>query len=282
VPKDLERVTMKLLERHLPARYATAEQAIHDLLECSDAPKDGRDLLSRTLAERFPQHAPVRGSVLRSKQRDQAAIAAAPTVADGSAGRRKAAAQVSLGAAMAARTGTLAPTRRRRIALVAVGVLASAALAFAIVTAATAKHDTAPHETTGSGSASGPLAAHGSAIAPPVPDAPPAPPPASDAGTVDSAAPVVDPGDVKKDATPIQRAHPGPGSTEKRLGNLTVLALPALTVTVDHKRYGDTPQTLSLPIGKHSLRLQNLEAGRDEILTVTITENHTTTIDRRK
>ena len=26
---------MKLLERDLPARYATAEEAIHDLLECT-------------------------------------------------------------------------------------------------------------------------------------------------------------------------------------------------------------------------------------------------------
>src|SRR5690242_2807138 len=66
IPKDLERITMKLLERDLAARYATAEQAIADLSECSAAPKDGRALLKRTLAERFPHEAPVRGSQLHA------------------------------------------------------------------------------------------------------------------------------------------------------------------------------------------------------------------------
>src|SRR5689334_4512381 len=60
VPKDVERVAMKLLERDLPARYATAEDAIADLLECSDAPKAGREALVAVLAERFPGEAPVR------------------------------------------------------------------------------------------------------------------------------------------------------------------------------------------------------------------------------
>src|SRR4029453_4442038 len=45
IPKDLERVTMKLLERELPARYATGEDALTDLLECNDAPKRGREAL---------------------------------------------------------------------------------------------------------------------------------------------------------------------------------------------------------------------------------------------
>jgi serine/threonine protein kinase len=69
VPKDVERVTMKLLERELPARYATAEDAIRELLECGAAPKDGRELLKRALAERFPQQAPVRHSVVRPRRR---------------------------------------------------------------------------------------------------------------------------------------------------------------------------------------------------------------------
>jgi serine/threonine-protein kinase len=67
VPKDVVKVVMKLLERELPARYATAEAAIRDLLACSAAPRDGRELLKSALAERFPQHAPIRHSVLRSR-----------------------------------------------------------------------------------------------------------------------------------------------------------------------------------------------------------------------
>src|SRR5262245_13292950 len=65
VPKDLERVVMKLLERDLGARYDTAERAIADLLACGDAPKAGRDALTAILAERFPTDAPVRQSLAR-------------------------------------------------------------------------------------------------------------------------------------------------------------------------------------------------------------------------
>jgi serine/threonine protein kinase len=67
IPKDLERVCMKMLERDLPMRYATAEAALHDLLECADAPKAGRELLVATLAERFVGQAPVRQSLIRNQ-----------------------------------------------------------------------------------------------------------------------------------------------------------------------------------------------------------------------
>jgi hypothetical protein len=58
VPKDLERVVARLLERDLKARYATAADAIDDLRQCIDAPKSGAELLKRVLAERFPTEAP--------------------------------------------------------------------------------------------------------------------------------------------------------------------------------------------------------------------------------
>jgi len=45
--QDLERVVMKLLERDLSARYATAEAAVTELLDCTDAPKNGREALTR-------------------------------------------------------------------------------------------------------------------------------------------------------------------------------------------------------------------------------------------
>ncbi|MBC7975913.1 MAG: serine/threonine protein kinase, partial [Myxococcales bacterium] len=54
VPKDLERVTMRLLEREAPARYASAEEALDDLMSCHAAPRNGRELLTALLAERFP------------------------------------------------------------------------------------------------------------------------------------------------------------------------------------------------------------------------------------
>ena len=119
IPKDLERVVMKLLERDLPARYPTAEAANSDLLDCADAPKSGRELLIKTLAERFPQQAPVRGSVMRSR----GGVPSMPpghtpqytplphdssTMADGSANRGvPVAAMQSLGAVRSAPTATV-------------------------------------------------------------------------------------------------------------------------------------------------------------------------------
>ena len=275
VPKDLERITMKLLDRDLPSRYATAEEAIHDLLECTDAPRTGREVLIRVLAERFPQRAPVRQSVMRSRNTPQQTPPQS-TMPDGTA-NRPAAPLPSIGAMMAAPTRSLAPPRRRsRIPLLIVGVLASAAAAFGIVTAVTSK--SAPHPTAGSGSA-----AIVAVVQPTPPDAgmpdaappqPPPPPPPIDAGVADAAA-----AHTKKDATSSQPAHPGP---EKRQGTLKVLALPTLTVAIDRKVVGDTPFTTSLPIGPHRIRLTNSETGHDETVSVTITESKLTTIDRTK
>ncbi|HWU88284.1 MAG TPA: protein kinase, partial [Kofleriaceae bacterium] len=93
VPKDLERVVMRLLERDLPARYATAEEAIAELRECDDAPKAGRELLTATLAERFPAEAPVRHSQQRARSAPggrgatpPAGVPYAGTLADGAVG----------------------------------------------------------------------------------------------------------------------------------------------------------------------------------------------------
>ena len=53
-----------------------------------------------------------------------------------------------------------------------------------------------------------------------------------------------------------------------------------LTVYVDKKAYGDTPRTISLPIGKHAVRLVNIDLHKDETVTVTITDNQTFSLTR--
>jgi hypothetical protein len=53
-----------------------------------------------------------------------------------------------------------------------------------------------------------------------------------------------------------------------------------LTVYVDSKPYGDTPRTITLPIGKHTVHLVNTDVHHDETLSVTITDSQTTTIHR--
>jgi serine/threonine protein kinase, bacterial len=288
IPKDLERVVMKLLERDLPARYATAEDAIHDLLECHDAPKAGRELLARTLAERFPQHAPVRQSSMRSRNTPPQAQTPAPqtTLPDGSIGRPPAAAVPSLGAMMSAPTGTLgrAPNapRRGKAALLVGAALASAAAAFGVVMIATSstKHGSGAgsgsDSGSGSGSGSAPIVAVNQPTGPDsgMPDAPsPALPPPIDAGVPDATAP-----DAKKDASSTHSSHPGP---DKGMGSVEITALPSyLSITIDNTPHGDTPKTIPLPAGPHKLKLVN-ENGFHETTTIHITANKTLHIDRR-
>ncbi len=270
VPKDLERVAMKLLERDMPSRYATAEEAIHDLLECSDAPRTGREVLIRVLAERFPNNAPVRQSVMRSRNTPPQAAppqAQAVTVPDGAVQRPAA----SIGAIMSAPTRSLRPRRSNRVPFLIGGVIAVGSATFGIVAAVTSSPPPSKPLGAGSGSAALVAVVQPTPLDAGVPDAPPPPPP-PDAGVADVAA-----NHAKKDATSSQPAHPG---LEKRHGMLKVVALPTLTVTIDRKPSGDTPLTTSLPAGSHRVRLTNSETGHDETVTITITENQTTTIDR--
>ncbi len=73
VPADLEAVTLRLLAKDPAARYATAEDAIDDLLRCQHAPRDGRRELEQLLVARFPHKAPV-----RTGQRSRGAVPDAP------------------------------------------------------------------------------------------------------------------------------------------------------------------------------------------------------------
>jgi eukaryotic-like serine/threonine-protein kinase len=159
VPKDLERVTMKLLERDLPARYATAEEAIADLMSCSDAPRSGREVLIATLAERFPKVAPVRQSTARARAAPALAVPAAPkrTLPDSAGGpvATPPPTKPGLETVMSAQTATMdvrpqarprPPRRASLLVLVILVAIASALLAFAVVSATCAP---APEEPAG-------------------------------------------------------------------------------------------------------------------------------------
>lgn len=295
VPKDLERVVMKLLERDLPARYATAEQAVSDLLDCAGAPKNGREALSMLLAERFPQDARVRQSLVR--QRSQASLTpASPTAATiagtpighgQTAPQLPAAATPSLSSVMQARTGTMDAPKKRGAGKIAAVVLVtglSGAATFAIVSATRGpKADAGSGQVaaggTGSDAGAAPqIAAPSLDAAPPPPDAPidapidaplpppDAPPPPVDAGVADAP--------KKGPSGPVQ-------SSPKKYGTLTVHALPALTVYLDGKRLRDTPiNQVAVPVGKHTLRLSNPASNKDERVPIVITEGKDLSIER--
>jgi serine/threonine-protein kinase len=296
VPKDLERVVMKLLERDLPARYATAEAAIADLNQCAAAPRDGREALISILAERFPDVAQVRQSRVSGRHASlhgggPAGASATPTASTFN-GRG---AQPSLGAVMAARTGTMEPsaliqqpsrppwaTRGGKIAIgLTVGAVVGV-LALAIGMGKARHHAGAA---AGSDAASAPTVV-GDAAPPPVDAAPPAidaapppidaaPPPPIDAAPpppIDAAPPLPIDAGVVRPTTP---------AVSKKFGYLTVTGFPVLTVYVDGKNLGSTPVVkYRLPVGRHGVRLTNPDLAKDERVGVTITEEMLSTIER--
>jgi serine/threonine-protein kinase len=182
VPKDLERVTMKLLERDLPARYATAEEAIADLMNCADAPRSGREALITVLAERFPDTAPIRQSVAmaRSHRAGAKPVVAAPrpyfphTVTDSAGGPIgiPAPTRPGLETRMQAPTVTLEVSRGPRLAQVLVVIaaaIASAIAAFVIVSAVKAAPSARDPRVGSAGEPALPIGARGAALAPGVP-----------------------------------------------------------------------------------------------------------------
>ncbi len=277
VPKDLERFVMKLLEKDPAARYPTAEAAIADLMNCADAPRSGRELLSQVLLERFPEHAPVRQSIMRARSRNAvsvppgshpgAAQPGAPDVPFGAPtmpeyGGARAVPLPSLGAIRNAATHTLelsAPPGRwgKRAALVVLVVAGSAAVTFGVVKTMRRR---APG---GAAPVVVAVAAPDAADAAdaPTPDAPAdatdrptdpvAPPPDAPAG-VDGGMAVPDSG----------KGVPRPGHEQAgrpQTGTLIVTAHPPVDVFVDGSRRGAAYLKLALAAGTHMLKLVSFD-----------------------
>ncbi len=285
VPKDLERVCMKLLERDLPNRYATAEEAVHDLLECSDAPKAGRELLVGTLAERFQGQAPVRQSLIRNQPASYnpallgfEATAAGPgqTPPQLARAETRPAAAVSIGAVMNAPTGTLPAPAKRKGGTIALVIVAIAITAGAIALGVTVAM--------GGGIGSGGQVA----TTPPAPDAATKAPDAAVVAPAD-AAPVKPPAPLDAAIAVPPDAAPAPKPTKKdaprpvvaKYGKLKVTSVPSTEVFVDGKSYGWTAQVVDLLVGPHTLRVVNKEADSgpiDKSRRVVIVEGQLTKI----
>ena len=292
IPKDLEKVVMKLLERDLPARYATAEDAVHDLMNCADAPKGGRELLIRTLAERFPGQAPVRHSSLNRPQ------AQFPTPVPGQVpgqtpsqgyiqtnphqqtiSGQHANAQ-SLGGYRNNTTGSMGPAatigrpKRSKVPWIVGGAVASLGVVFGVVAMTSKKPDHSDQVAMGSGSAPAPVVVADAAVATP----PPIDAAVSVEAPIDAALEV--PADAAVPDAGQKVATPPKTPQAEHSGRLVVRAFPVLTVFVDNRKVHDTPVDMKLPVGKHKLKLVNPETGKTESQTITIEETKPTTIER--
>jgi eukaryotic-like serine/threonine-protein kinase len=176
VPADLEAVTLRLLARDRTQRYATAEDAIDDLLRCADAPRDGRRELERLMIERFPNKAPVRARRASSAGSPQVrgtvplppATDATRTMQPKPAARASPAGRARLG---------LAGGGRIAVALVVAALLVGAAIA-AVLAVTTGSHPTRAEAAAEPGAPSVDAAADATADATAdANDGPPPPPP---------------------------------------------------------------------------------------------------------
>jgi eukaryotic-like serine/threonine-protein kinase len=296
IPKDLERVTMKMLERDLSARYATAEAALADLMSCADAPRTGREALVAVLAERFPDSAPVRQSIAHARSATPTPLPRtlpgyhAHTVTDTAASVSPAIAMPGLGTVMSATTGTIAPPRHRwsPLLVLLVTAIASGVVAFVIVSAITSPTAQLPAPTLRDPARdiqTPPALADAGAAIRAIDDAAPHAAPSSTPTPADLGIRDARSGTASPDATAAQKPGAiGMQSTHARAtrsGQLHVVGVPILTITVDGKLHGDSPRTITLPVGRHRVRLRNAQNHIDELLpAVIIRENETTTIDR--
>ncbi len=325
VPADVERVCMKLLERDLAARYATAEDAIADLLDCQAAPRNGRAQLMAILAERYPHDAPVRQSLQRAREAGTSqppqAYTPPPQVPSQlqsmpmpmhEGGPQVGAALPSLGAAMGAQTGSLAPGAGwgppqtqyphgpavteavaparggggKKLALVLVITALSGLATFAVVTQVRPGRGAGPEPTTPVATpvttpVTTPVLDAAVAVARPVDAA--TVPAAPDAAVV-AAVPVdaAAGADAKKEETPKQPVH-GAGSPpdgQGLTGTLAVHHFPVVTVEIDGHPIQDTPLiNYRLPVGRHTVHITNVDNHIDLTKTVTIVARKLTTED---
>ena len=275
IPSDLESIAMRLLERERDARFPNAEAAIEALLQCKDAPRNGRDDLARLIAQRFPDAQARRsggssGQPLRALVAQQFTVPSPPTTLGGAASQ-------SL---------LVRGSRRGLFVAIASAVVVAGVVTFVV---AAKKHTTMEPIQTAGGA---PIVVE----APRFADAPDSVAAISiDAGVrpdarapVDAQAPVVDARTSVDAGTPVRIpsstsvAHAHAQATQPQgIGGLAVYVTPWAMATLDGKSIGQTPLHLDkVSVGHHSLQIANEESGKRETIPITINADQTTTIQR--
>ncbi len=282
VPADLERIAMRLLERDRANRYPTAEAVVDDLLRCRDAARDARGDLARLLAQRFPDIA------VRSR----------PGVSDQSVPHALQAKQIAVPIPLTTLTGAASQvsgrpgTRRRWRA--AAGVVAAAAVLTVVAIVIVSRRDETPPRPASDVAMTTPPAADAAVnrpddrtVAGSVLDASP------DGSTTDAAALVAPPDAATVVASadagvsekpPIRPSIRKPPVSEntvpKGTGEVSIFVNPWAVISLDGKELGQTPWTGKLAAGKHRVRISNEDLGKDETLTITVSPDNKTTIQR--
>lgn len=124
-----------------------------------------------------------------------------------------------------------------------------------------------------------PIATDGAidAVVKAVGDAAAPPPPMTDAAVPADASEATDASGLAPKPPPTTNPPP---PVARAPGELVVLVKPWATLWLDGTPVGETPYRVSLPAGRHSLRLVNEERGKNEWVTVTVMPGKATTIER--
>jgi serine/threonine protein kinase len=268
-PIDIEAVALCLLANDKNQRYANAEAAIDVLLRCEDVPRDGRRQLARLLAERFPDGA------LRSR-----AGSGTPGMPRGLLAQQIAVPvpASTLGGAGTPSLAATTPKVRWGVRAVVGSIVLAAGVAGAFAIAHRTERKRATSEDAGAYTMSDPTPVRGAT----------APPADAHAATVDAATAAATialppaasqppPIDARVPAGVAAAIH---RSVDARRGELAISVKPWAMIWINGRSVGQTPFRDRFPAGRYRVRLQNEDAGKDEVTTVTVSADQTTTLQR--
>ena len=267
VPSELDDIAMRLLERDREQRFPNAEAVVEALLQCQDAPRDGRSDLARVMAHRFPD--------IAVRSRSGASASGGP--------RALVAQQMTIPGAPSTLGGAASPSiprtrTRRRWGLV--GGIGSAVIAAGVIGAfVVARNMMAPARSTESPAIATREPLPELNVAASLIDA--GVPGTIDAAPIDAADAVAPPG-TRPAKPPSNRPKPNETTapTKQDRGELAIYVNPWALIWLDGKPLGQTPLNQKVAAGRHRLRIANEDLGKDESLTVTITADQKFTIQR--
>jgi serine/threonine-protein kinase len=297
VPADLARVAERMLARDRDERYPNAHVAMDELLACQCVSARAQLELRALLRERFPEQAP-RRSGSEGVQRFTPTPQQRPAVASPMALDNTYSAGITPTPAGERVAGP--PQRRSRlgtwIALAATLWITSMIATLVVMgSSEEAGHDAGDEI---AAAETPPDAAPIAALVPTVFDAS-VPVDATQVATNDEPETKRDRDKKKRDKkkrdkkkkereADKKKTDPKDDAKEpvakkpasKETGTVKVVVRPWAKISIGSKSYGKSPKTITLPEGRHTIRLVNPDLGKDEKVPVTITADERTNVSR--